>query len=399
MGHTPMSGSSSTRFSAFRYSGAERLLALSSEAEAVGSRSSKAAARAATSRPWSRRGLGLVLSLLLAAPSAWAKTPSGGQASAAPSAASSAAAVTSVEPAAREPAAGEPSAADRAAAQVLFDEGRTLMEKGRQAEACPRFEQSEKLEPGLGTRFHLANCYEAVGKLASAFALFLEVAAEAEARGQAERERVARSRARAVEPRLARISIEVPYASSPALRVERDGALVGSAQWGLPVPVDAGVHRVDASAPGRVTWHTEVEVREEGSVTRIDVPPLAENRPSFFAPLSRKIGLAALGVGVGTIALGTVFTVQAISKKNASERAGCNDTQCTSENGLALREEALQAGNRATWAMGIGVVGLGAAAALFWVLPVAEEDDSESDVQIEPVADLSSASLRVHGHF
>jgi hypothetical protein len=329
---------------------------------------------------------------LLAAPSAWGKAPSAGSAGAARAA--SGAAVASAQPTAKEP-----SAADRAAAQVLFDEGRTLMEKGRPAEACPRFERSEKLEPGLGTRFHLANCYEAIGKLASAFALFLEVAAEAEVRGQAERERVARSRARAVEPRLPRLAIEVPYASSPALRVERDGAQVGSAQWGLPVPVDAGVHRVDASAPGRLAWHTEVEVREEGTVTRVNVPPLAENQPSFFAPLSRKIGLAALGVGVGTIALGTVFAVQAVSKKNASNRAGCSEDQCTTENGVALREEAVAAGNRATWAMGIGLVGLGAAAALFWVLPVDAEDDSESDVQLEPVADLSSASLRLHGRF
>ncbi len=295
-------------------------------------------------------------------------------------------------------AAKPPSAADRAAAQVLFDEGRTLMEKGRPGDACPRFEQSEKLEPGLGTRFHLANCYEVVGKLASAHSMFLEVAAEAEARGQAERERLARARASAVEPRLARLTIDVPFASSPALRIERDGTLIGSAQWGLAVPVDTGVHRVRASAPGRTAWQTEIEVKDDGSITHVDVPPLAEHRPSFFAPVSRKIGLAALGVGAGTLALGTVFAVQAVSKKNASNRAGCSDDQCTSENGIALRREALQAGNRATWAMGVGLVGLGAAAALFWLVPTGE-DDVEGDMQLEPVADLSSASLRLHGRF
>jgi len=272
------------------------------------------------------------------------------------------------------------------------------MEQGRAADACPRFEESERLEPGLGTRFHLATCYEQLGKLASAHALFLDVAAEAAQRKQAEREKVARERARAVEPRLSRLTIEVPFASSPALRVERDGALVGSAQWGLPVPVDPGVHRVNASAPGREPWAAEVSVPSDAGVTRVNVPPLAEHNQPFFEPLSRKIGLAALGLGAGTIALGGVFTAQAISKKNASNREGCSDQSCTNPAGLSLRREALAAGDRATWAMGLGLVGIGAAAALFWVWPTSE-DDEKTQVELSPVADLRSASLRLNGRF
>jgi hypothetical protein len=300
--------------------------------------------------------------------------------------------------AARDAQGAEPSPADRSAAQALFDEGRELMEQGRAADACPRFEESERLEPGLGTRFHLATCYEALGKLASAHALFLDVAAEAAQRKQAEREKVARERARALEPRLSRLSIEVPFASSPALRVERDGAVVGSAQWGLPVPVDPGVHRVNASAPGRDPWAAEVTVPSEAGVTRVNVPPLAEHSEPFFAPLSRKVGLAALGVGAGTLALGGVFAAQAISKKNASDREGCSDQTCPSPAGLSLRREALAAGDRATWAMGLGLASVGAAAVLFWVWPT-EDDAEQTDVELSPVADLRSASLRLSGRF
>lgn len=273
------------------------------------------------------------------------------------------------------------------------------MEQGRAADACPRFEESERLEPAIGTRFHLASCYESLGKLASAHALFLDVAAEAAQREQAEREKVARERARAVEPRLSRLTIEVPFASSPALRVERDGALVGSAQWGLPVPVDPGVHRVTASAPGREPWVAEVTVPADAGVTRVNVPPLAEHSQPFFAPLSRKIGLATLGVGAGTLALGGVFAAQAISKKNASNRAGCDEQTCTSTAGLSLRREALAAGDRATWAAGLGFVGIGAAAALFWLWPTSGEDGAEPDVELSPAADLQSASLRLNGRF
>jgi len=292
----------------------------------------------------------------------------------------------------------EPSPADRAAAQALFEEGRDLMEQGRSADACPRFEESERLEPGLGTRFHLATCYESLGKLASAHALFLDVAAEASQRKQAEREKVARERARSVEPRMSRLAIDVPFASSPALRIERDGALVGSAQWGLPVPIDPGVHRINASAPGRDAWVAEVNVPSDAGVLRVNVPPLAEHSQPFFEPLSRKIGLAALGLGAGTIALGGVFAAQAISKKNASNREGCTDQTCSNAAGLSLRREAIAAGDRATWAMGIGLVGIGAAAALFWVWPTSE-DDGETEVELSPVADLQSASLRLNGRF
>lgn len=299
----------------------------------------------------------------------------------------------------RAPQSAAPSPADRAAAQALFDEGRELMERGKPRDACPLFEESERLEPGLGTRFHLASCYQALGKLASAHALFLEVAAEAAQRKQAEREKVAREHARALEPRLSRLSIEVPFASSPALRIERDGAVVGPAQWGLPVPVDPGVHRVNASAPGREPWAAEVRVPSDARVTRVNVPPLAEHARPFFEPLSRKMGLVALGVGAGTLALGGVFAAQAISKKNASDREGCSDEICQSPAGLSLRREALAAGDRATWAMGLGLVGVGAAAALFWVWPTSEDDAEQTDVELAPVADLRSASLRLQGRF
>ena len=54
------------------------------------------------------------------------------------------------------------SPADRAAAQALFEQGRDLMARDRAEEACPRFEESQRLDSGLGTQFHLATCYEAV---------------------------------------------------------------------------------------------------------------------------------------------------------------------------------------------------------------------------------------------
>ncbi len=61
-------------------------------------------------------------------------------------------------------------AAERAAAaQVLFDDALKLTNAGRYAEACPKFKSAQDLDPGMATQFRLADCYEHIGKTASAW--------------------------------------------------------------------------------------------------------------------------------------------------------------------------------------------------------------------------------------
>src|SRR5262245_36723730 len=62
----------------------------------------------------------------------------------------------------------------RPAAQALFDQGRALVTLGRFAEACPKLAESLRLDPGIGTMLWLADCYENVGRSASAWATFRE---------------------------------------------------------------------------------------------------------------------------------------------------------------------------------------------------------------------------------
>ncbi|MEO8874495.1 MAG: hypothetical protein ABI461_02820, partial [Polyangiaceae bacterium] len=57
-------------------------------------------------------------------------------------------------------ATGLAHAADTAAAQALFSDARKLMNDGKYADACPKLEESENLDPGMGTMYNLGDCYE-----------------------------------------------------------------------------------------------------------------------------------------------------------------------------------------------------------------------------------------------
>ena len=104
------------------------------------------------------------------------------------------------------PAARAASPQDKAAAQALFDEGMKQFKAGNFKEACPKFEASLARFEGLGTRGKLAECYEKVGKVASAWAAYREVAVYAKRAGDKRREQVAEDRAKQLERLVARIA-------------------------------------------------------------------------------------------------------------------------------------------------------------------------------------------------
>ena len=63
---------------------------------------------------------------------------------------------------------------EAATAQALFDQATALKANEDWAGACPKFESSYRLDPALGTLLNLANCFEKLGKIASAWARWEE---------------------------------------------------------------------------------------------------------------------------------------------------------------------------------------------------------------------------------
>src|SRR4051812_39786672 len=171
------------------------------------------------------------------------------------------------------PARAQSGSGNRAAAEALFGEGRALMAKSQFSEACPKFEASEQLDPGLGTLLNLADCYEKLGKTASAWAEYREAIPLARGAGSKVRENLAIERAKALESRLSMITIRALGGAedSAALEIRRDGVPVQAAKFGSPIPVDPGPHTIEATAPGKQKWSSTVQLNEAQQLS-IEVP-------------------------------------------------------------------------------------------------------------------------------
>jgi hypothetical protein len=296
--------------------------------------------------------------------------------------------------------------ANSATAQALFDDAKQLMAAGKPSEACPKFAESQRLDPGLGTLLNLAACYETAGQLASAWSTFLEADSAASAAGSAEGMRVARERSAALAPKLSKLVITVSATPPDGLEIKRDDQIVGRPQWGVPIPADPGKHRVLVSAPGRTPWQAEVTLTEPGSQVEVKVPELAVApvaAPSASAPApvvpsrgglgtQRYIAIGSGVLGVAGVVVGSVFGLRAKSKHDSAEDH-CDGSACRDQTGVELRTQARSAGNVSTVGFIVGGVGL-AGAAVLWFTAAPESPEAP-----RAALELGPGRLAVHGTF
>jgi hypothetical protein len=287
-------------------------------------------------------------------------------------------------------------------AESLFREGKRLMKEGKLAEACDKLEASDRLEPSVGTLLNLADCREKNHQLATAWATFLKASAAAKQAGNdAKREAEARKRARALEGRLAFLTISVSDASRvEGLVIKRNGQSVDPALWNQGVPVDPGTYEISGEAPGHEAWSTKVTISSEGQKASVEVPrfkrledlqpdvpkpgpivtspeprsprepepepePGPIDRPSSFTGM-RKAAVGAAVIGVGGIAAGVVFGLKASDLQKKSD-AICPNEACNDMNAVKQNEDARSAATTANIAFAVGGVAIAGAAALWFL--------------------------------
>jgi hypothetical protein len=269
-----------------------------------------------------------------------------------------------------------PASANVARAEVLFQSGRQLMREGRFAEACPKLEESQRLDPAPGTQLNLADCWEREGRTASAQREFLAVAQTAESKGEKERAAIAHNRAKQLENRLTKLVLLVPPgARLNGLQLTRNATPVPQEQWGVPQAVDPGGFVIEARAPGRRTFKSEFTLRNDAAVHNLTIPTLvidgATTRPPApDAATSRgewlqRGGVGLAGLGVVGLALGTVFGVRAVSLYEQSKDEGCNEHDACPAVALETRSSAVRTGNVSTVSFAVGGILLAGGAGLY----------------------------------
>src|SRR5664280_550056 len=279
------------------------------------------------------------------------------------------------------------------------------MQSGDYQQACVKLEASRKLDEGIGTMLYLADCYEKVGRTASAWALFKEAASIAGAQNQDSRQKLATQRARALEPGLVKLTIDVVQKNESLLgfEVRNDGVTVPPAQYGAPVPVDPGEHRIEASAPGKRSFNEVVTVQKDSG--HISVPLLTDLTPpagpaqsatpmseassssanTVLSPASgntsphdslpsngstqRVVSYVLGSVGLVGIGVGSYFGLAAMHRNTQSKTDCPSDPNVCSQGGVDIRNEALRDARVSTVGFIAGGALLAAGTVLFFTAP------------------------------
>jgi hypothetical protein len=249
--------------------------------------------------------------------------------------------------------------ADAPRAEALFEEARRLMASGDYSAACPKFADSQAIEPAPGTALNLAICYEKAGKLASAWAAFHTAQAAAQTAKQNDRAKAAEKRAAALEPKLSHLTISVrPEAQISGLEVRCDDEPVRQAEWEVAEPRDGGFHDIAATVPGRKPWKTRVELAASQQNLSVDVPVLEPEAPETSQPVAaataptptpadsgtafgtlsdssaangkvqRVVGLSVGGAGILAIGFGSFAGLTAHSKYDDATKSCGTTTTC-----------------------------------------------------------------------
>jgi tetratricopeptide (TPR) repeat protein len=277
----------------------------------------------------------------------------------------------------------------RTIAESLFQNGRVLMRSKKYAEACLKFEESQRLDPQIGTLLNLGVCHVQLGKIATAWGEFEEVRALAKREARTKHVQFAIREKNKIESRLPKIVIEVPDGSRvPGLQVVQNQTPLHEGAWATPLPIDPGDFTIEAKAAGYQTWRHKYSIKEKETlhipIPKLEIdkeavppvhvttppttttttqppanpPPASEQQPTpqgLSTPQTIGLGLGA--VGLISIGIGSYFGAQALNK-----RADSNDLcptvggqeRCSVE-GASLNNDAKTNAQIANWTIGLGL--------------------------------------------
>jgi hypothetical protein len=228
-------------------------------------------------------------------------------------------------------------AGDPAAAREQVKLGYQLAQDGKCDEAIPHFVESLHLDTKAITLINLASCEEKTAKLADALGHWVEARARAQAEGNAAIEAEAEKKAKALEPRLPRLTVTLPGAP-PDAEVVRDGVALGSASMGVPLPVNPGAHTLVVRAKDHEDTSQSITIAE-GESKRVELKLGGPKRAVAAGPVTAPAAEESRGtsplvyVGFGTaiagVAVGAITGVLAFGKASTAEKECPHTNDCS----------------------------------------------------------------------
>jgi serine/threonine-protein kinase len=304
------------------------------------------------------------------------------------------------------------------------------MKSGHFSEACPKLEESERIDPAIGTLLYLGECYEKTGRTASAWATFREAASAAQAQGETERTRVAAARADRLQPSLSKLTLKVApeTAQLATLRVTRDHVPVAKALFGVAIPVDPGKYRIVASADGYQSHEAEIEVSANGDSKSLEIPVLAASTTAPIAAIAaegatsvsaqtsqvpppdprsesghgngmRTAAYVTGALGVVGLGVGSYFGLRAISKNNEAKDHCPSGNVCDDQQGESLTDDAQSAAVVSNVAFAAGAALAVTGVVLYLTSAPKEKAASAARLRLHPLLSHNLAGIGFGGAF
>ncbi|HEX2730068.1 MAG TPA: hypothetical protein VHM70_00630 [Polyangiaceae bacterium] len=318
--------------------------------------------------------------------------------------------------------AGAPTAdPDADLARNLFRQAQELLKAGQTGKACETFEQSLKLVAGAGTKFNLADCWERLGRTASAQALFVEVATATRDAGQVERSQAAQARADKLSAQLSQVRLQVNE-EVDGETLTLDGKPLEHRAWTSPFAVDPGKHELHGEAPNKRPWSTLVDVPGGPSVVVIVAPKFEDSAPTAAAPSPAPVEPTAVnpteppqlehgsgsgrhvltyslaGLGVVGLAVGGTMAKQFYDSNDKAKTICPTSRNCSSEEIDQHSSLVNDARRSRTWAWGGASVGTIAllTAGLLWLT---EDSNADEHALLIPVLSPDSFGALMQRRF
>jgi hypothetical protein len=299
------------------------------------------------------------------------------------------------------------------AAKTLFEQGQKQMEDKNFDAACQSFKASNEAVARVGTLLNLADCYEKGGKLASAWGAYFDAIALGRRQNKPEYEDFAQKSQSRLEPLLSKMTIIVPpEVKVEGMKVTRDGQAVEPVALGVAIAVDPGKHVIEATAPHKLAFHTEVTVdaahkNVDVKIEKLADAPMAWARtnqpqivekvvevPSAITPL--RIGGIVLGsLGVAGVIVGSVLGFVANDKYQSALKNDCggNPNACTPV-GVTNGGTAHDLANVATGFFVGGLVAVAGGVTLFIVgAPSRPETQPAASLRVTPLVGGAAATF------